>query len=249
MIRVRDLTHRFGDKTVLDGISLNVDEGETVAVMGSSGGGKTTLLRCIAALLKPTSGTVELFGKDVNRCSESELEEIRRKVGVVFQGSALFDYLSVEDNILFAVQRRRKMKRNEQRDLAKSLLETVGLAGTGKLMPSELSGGMRKRVGLARALASEPQILLYDEPTSGLDPVTAYSIDGLIKEVDDKTHATSIVVTHDLKSTLRIADRAIFLADGKVLADAPPRDLVKSREPEIRSLIEAAEAESLRLNA
>ncbi len=248
MIRVRDLTHRFGDKTVLDGVSLDVNEGETVAVMGSSGGGKTTLLRCMAALLKPTSGTVELFDTDVNSCSVRELEAIRHKVGVVFQGSALFDYLSVEDNILFAVQRQQKIGRKQQRELAKSLLETVGLSGTEKLMPSELSGGMRKRVGLARALASEPQVLLYDEPTSGLDPVTAYAIDGLIKEVDDKTHASSVVVTHDLKSALRIADRVIFLSKGKVLADAPPKQLMESTEADIRELIEAAEAENLKVN-
>jgi len=249
MIRVRDLTHRFGEKTVLDGVSLDVEEGETIAIMGSSGGGKTTLLRCIAALLKPTSGTIELFGTDVNRCSANQLEEIRHKVGVVFQGSALFDYLSVEENILFAVQRQQKINRQDQRKLASSLLETVGLSDTGKLMPSELSGGMRKRVGLARALASEPQVLLYDEPTSGLDPVTAYAIDGLIKEIDVKTHATSVVVTHDLKSALRVADRVIFLSEGKVLADLPPKQLMESREPVIRDLIEAAEAESLRVNA
>lgn len=242
------MTHRFGDKTVLDAVSLDVNEGETVAVMGSSGGGKTTLLRCIAALLEPTSGTVELFDTDVYRCSERELEAIRHKVGVVFQGSALFDYLSVEDNILFAVQRQR-LGRKQQRELAQSLLETVGLAGTGKLMPSELSGGMRKRVGLARALASEPKILLYDEPTSGLDPVTAYAIDGLIKEVDDKTHATSVVVTHDLKSSLRVADRVIFISEGKVLADAPPKVLMESTEPAIRELIKAAEADNLKINA
>lgn len=249
MIRVRDLTHRFGDKTVLEEVSIDVKEGETVAVMGSSGGGKTTLLRCIAALLKPTSGTVELFDIDVYRCSERELEEVRQRVGVVFQGSALFDYLSVEDNIVFAVQRRQKIGRKQQRELANTLLETVGLAGTGKLMPSELSGGMRKRVGLARALASEPQILLYDEPTSGLDPVTAYAIDGLIKEIDDKTHATSVVITHDLKSAMRVADRVIFLSEGKVLADAPPKQLMESKEAAIRQLIEAAEAENLKVNA
>jgi phospholipid/cholesterol/gamma-HCH transport system ATP-binding protein len=147
------------------------------------------------------------------------------------------------------VQRQQKSGRKEQRALAKSLLETVGLADTGKLMPSELSGGMRKRVGLARALASEPQILLYDEPTSGLDPVTAYAIDGLIKEIDDRTHATSVVVTHDLKSTLRIADRVIFLSKGKILVDAPPKELMESKEADIRELIQAAEADNLKVNA
>ncbi|MDQ2985981.1 MAG: ATP-binding cassette domain-containing protein [Armatimonadota bacterium] len=245
MIRVRDLTHRFGDNTVLDGVSLDVSEGETVAVMGSSGGGKTTLLRCMAALLEPTSGTVELFGTNVYRCSDSELDAIRQKVGVVFQGSALFDYLSVQDNILFAVKRKKKMDVNEQGAMAGSLLATVGLEGTESLMPSELSGGMRKRVGLARALASEPQILFYDEPTSGLDPVTAYAIDGLIKEIDVETHATSVVVTHDVNSALRVADRVLFIHDGKVLIDAAPQTFVASNDPVIRQLVESAAAEQI----
>jgi phospholipid/cholesterol/gamma-HCH transport system ATP-binding protein len=245
MIRVRDLTHRFGDKTVLDGISLDVNKGETVAVMGSSGSGKTTLLRCMSALLEPTSGTVELFGTNVNTCSAKQLEEIRHKVGVVFQGAALFDYLSVEDNVLFAVQRQQKLGRKQQRELVKTLLQTVGLSDTQKLMPNELSGGMRKRVGLARALASEPEILFYDEPTSGLDPVTAYAIDGLIKEVDENMHATSVVVTHDINSALRVADRVVFIHDGKVLADAPPQDFRDSKEEPIRSLVESASAERI----
>ena len=199
----------------------------------------------MSALLRPTSGTVELFGKNIYKCSQSELEEMRRKVGVVFQGAALFDYLSVEDNILFAVQRQQRLGGKEQRELVGKLLETVGLAGTQKLMPNELSGGMRKRVGLAPALASEPEILFYDEPTSGLDPVTAYAIDGLINEIDVNLHATSVVVTHDVRSALRVADRVIFLSDGKVLADAPPREFMKSQEPAIRSLVDASAAENL----
>ncbi|MEO7453152.1 MAG: ATP-binding cassette domain-containing protein [Fimbriimonadales bacterium] len=245
MIRVRDLTHRFGDKTVLEDVSLDVTKGETVALMGSSGGGKTTLLRCMSALLKPTKGTVELFEENINTCSERELEEIRKKVGVVFQGAALFDYLSVEDNILFAVQRRQRLGSREQRELVGKLLETVGLSETEKLMPNELSGGMRKRVGLARALASEPEILFYDEPTSGLDPVTAYAIDGLIKEIDVNLHATSVVVTHDVNSALRVADRVIFLSEGKVLLDAPPRDFLESDQPAIRGLVDASQAERI----
>jgi phospholipid/cholesterol/gamma-HCH transport system ATP-binding protein len=245
MIRVRDLTHRFGEKTVLQNVSLDVTKGETVALMGSSGGGKTTLLRCMAALLRPTSGTVELFEKNIYKCPERELEDIRKKVGVVFQGAALFDYLSVEDNVLFAVQRRQKLRKKEQRDLVHKLLETVGLADTERLMPNELSGGMRKGVGLARALASEPEILFYDEPTSGLDPVTAYAIDGLINEIDVTLHATSVVVTHDVNSALRVADRVIFLSEGKVLLDAPPRDFLASEEPAIRSLVDASQAERI----
>jgi phospholipid/cholesterol/gamma-HCH transport system ATP-binding protein len=245
MIRVRDLSHRFGDKVVLDSVSLEVNEGETIAIMGSSGSGKTTLLRCMSALMAPTSGTVELFGTDVNRCTQRELEDLRHKVGVVFQSAALFDYLSVEDNVLFAVRRQRRLGGRQQRELVSSLLKTVGLTGTEKLLPNELSGGMRKRVGLARALASEPKIMFYDEPTSGLDPVTAFAIDGLIKEVDVNMHATSVVVTHDLHSALRVADRVLFLQDGKMLADAPPREFVDSTIPEVRDLVNAAAADNL----
>ena len=245
MIRVRDLSHRFGDKVVLDNVSLEVNEGETVAVMGSSGSGKTTLLRCMSALLEPTSGAVELMGTDVTKCSQRELEEIRHKLGVVFQSAALFDYLNVEDNVLFAVRRQRRLGGKQQRELVAKLLATVGLTGTEKLLPNELSGGMRKRVGLARALASEPKIMFYDEPTSGLDPVTAYAIDGLIKEVDVNMHATSVVVTHDLHSALRVADRVLFLHKGQMIADSPPRDFVDLDIPEIRSLVEAAAADQL----
>lgn len=245
MIRVRDLTHRFGEKTVLHDISLDVNKGETVALMGSSGGGKTTLLRCMSALLHPTAGTVELFGVNIYTCPAKELEALRKKVGVVFQGAALFDYLSVEDNILFAVQRQRRLAKNEQRELVARLLQTVGLSETESLMPNELSGGMRKRVGLARALASEPEILFYDEPTSGLDPVTAYAIDGLINEIDVNLHATSVVVTHDVRSALRVADRVIFLSEGRIILDAPPQEFMRSQEPAIRSLVDAAHADEI----
>jgi phospholipid/cholesterol/gamma-HCH transport system ATP-binding protein len=245
MIRVRDLTHKFGDKTVLRGVSLDVEKGETVAVMGSSGGGKTTLLRCMSGLLQPTSGTVELFGIDIFRCSAKDLAEIRRKVGIVFQGAALFDYMSVGENISFAAVRQKKMSGKEVKELVKARLETVGLEGTEKLYPSELSGGMRKRVGVARALATDPELLFYDEPTSGLDPVTAYSIDGLIKEVDSNLHATSVVVTHDLNSAMRVADRIVFLHEGTVIADAPPEAFTASADPRVREIVEKARSENL----
>lgn len=242
MIRVRNLSHRFGEKVVLRDISFEVRKGETLAIMGGSGGGKTTLLRCMAGLLPPTSGTVEILEKDFYHSPERVVEEMRRRIGVVFQGAALFDYLNVFDNVTFGVKRQKKMSLEELEQLVKTRLELVGLDGTEKLFPSELSGGMRKRVGVARALASDPEILFYDEPTSGLDPILAYAIDGLIKEVSDKTHATSIVVSHEVNSVLRIADRVIFLHEGRIEADARPSEFVNSKDERIRELIDKAEA-------
>jgi phospholipid/cholesterol/gamma-HCH transport system ATP-binding protein len=245
MIRVRDLTHRFGENTVLKSISLDVEKGETLAVMGGSGGGKTTLLRCMAGLLEPTSGSVEVLGTDFYRSRESERDGLRRHIGVVFQGSALFDYMTVRDNVSFAAVRRARLTPSDVDKLVAERLDTVGLAGTEALYPSQLSGGMKKRVGVARALATDPEILFYDEPTSGLDPVTAYAIDALIREVAAKVGATSIVVTHDLNSVLRVADRVVFLEKGEVIADSEPKEFLGSTDPRIRELITKAEAEQL----
>ncbi len=245
MIRVRELSHRFGDHQVLSDISLQIEKGELVCVMGASGGGKTTLLRCMSGLLRPDSGSVELFGVDFYRASQSERLEIQKKVGVVFQASALFDYLNVRDNICFGVARQRKLNREQREKVARDKLAVVGLPGIEDQMPDELSGGMKKRVGVARALASEPELLFYDEPTSGLDPITAYSIDALIKQVASDLHTTSIVVTHELASVLRIAARVIFLYEGRIIADGRPQEFVNTKDARIREMIEKAEAETL----
>jgi phospholipid/cholesterol/gamma-HCH transport system ATP-binding protein len=245
MIRVRDLTHRFGDNLVLKGVSLHVDAGETVAVMGSSGGGKTTLLRCMAGLLRPTAGTVEILGTDLYSAKEREVEAVRRRLGVVFQGSALFDYLNVSDNIAFGVMRQRNLSRAELENLVADKLGLVGLPGIEKLMPSELSGGMKKRVGVARALASDPELLFYDEPTSGLDPITAYALDGLIRHVAGKTGATSVVITHDLHSVLRVATRVVFLYEGEIVYDGSASGFHDSKDPRIADVVAKAEAEAL----
>ncbi|MEQ1935710.1 MAG: ATP-binding cassette domain-containing protein, partial [Fimbriimonadaceae bacterium] len=173
MVAVQDLTVKFGAQTVLNKIGLEVAEGEIVAVMGSSGGGKTTLLKCISGLLKPSEGSVSVAGVDVVK----QPEEARQQMGLVFQYAALFDFLSVADNILFGVRRRRKLIKGEAEQVVSDALNRVGLGEIGEQFPSELSGGMRKRVGIARALALEPKVILYDEPTTGLDPITAYTID------------------------------------------------------------------------
>lgn len=245
MIRVRGLSHRFGDRVVLAEIDVDVSAGETVAIMGSSGGGKTTLLRCMAGLLRPTSGTVELFDVNLYSASSSERAQVRKRLGVVFQGSALFDYLNVHDNVAFGAERHLKLSRKALSEMVAEKLGLVGLEGTERLYPSELSGGMKKRVGLARALAMNPEVVFYDEPTSGLDPVTAYAIDALIREVSEKTNVTSIVVTHDVSAVMRVANRVLFLHDGRIAADLPPERFRNSKDPAIAEIVEKSQAESI----
>lgn len=245
VVSVRHLSRRFGNHDVLRDISLSIKNRETVAIMGASGGGKTTLLRCLSGLLQPSSGVVELFGVDINQCSERQLDEIRRKTGVVFQGAALFDYMTVGENVAFGVVRQKRMSRSEVNELVEHRLGIVGLQGTAHLMPSELSGGMRKRVGLARALATEPEILFYDEPTSGLDPITAFSIDGLIREVANTTQTTSVMVTHDIRSAMRVANRVLYLYEGQIVLDGVPELLHTTDDPHIQELVHKAETESL----
>jgi phospholipid/cholesterol/gamma-HCH transport system ATP-binding protein len=239
MISVRDLSHKFGSNEVLHSINLEVAPGEIVAVMGSSGGGKTTLLKCISGLLRPWKGDVLVDGTSVVQ----EPDEARSKLGLVFQYAALFDYLNVSDNILFGVKRRRHLSAKQSKELVAARLQDVGLEGNEKLMPSELSGGMRKRVGLARALAMEPRVLLYDEPTSGLDPVTAYAIDRLIVDTRDRTGMTSLVVSHDVSSVFRVADRIAFLDDGNLLFVGEPDEFRERRDEAIRELISKSQAE------
>lgn len=241
MIRVRDLVKAFGDKVVLDGISLDLEQGQILAVMGTSGGGKTTLLKCISGLIKPNSGTIEVAGIDVLK----EPDAARHKMGLVFQSAALFDYLSVRDNVLFGPRRWFDLNSKEEDELLEEALEAVGLAGHGHLLPSELSGGMKKRVGLARAIALRPQVLLYDEPVTGLDPVTAYTIDALVVDVRKRYGVTSIVVSHDLSSVFRIADRIAFLEAGKLAFMGTAEGFRESRHQAIQELIEKSEAQVL----
>lgn len=241
MLTVKDLDHCFGDNQVLSGIDLNVDKAEILAVMGSSGGGKTTLLKCISGLIRPTRGEIIVDGIDVI----AQPEEARRRMGLVFQYAALFDYLDVAQNVLFGVRRMRRLKKKEAEDLVRDRLEEVGLSGNENLYPSQLSGGMRKRVGLARALAMEPTVLLYDEPTSGLDPVTAYSIDQLIVKTRDRRNATSVVVSHDVTSVFRVADRIAFLDQGKLLFVGSPSEFRKEQKGPIGDLVDKARAETI----
>jgi phospholipid/cholesterol/gamma-HCH transport system ATP-binding protein len=242
MVEVKGLVVRFDERTVLDGIDLHAAPGETLAIMGSSGGGKTTLLRCIAGLLRPTEGTVKVDGIDV----VSDPEGARKRMGMVFQSAALFDYMSVKENVLFGIDRQLRLTGKARHDLADKALGQVGLEPSDAAkMPSELSGGMRKRVGVARALALGPKLMLYDEPTTGLDPITAYTIDSLIASLRKESDVTSIVVSHDVSSVMRVADRIGFLHQGRLIFDGTPDEFEDSREPSIRELVDKARATSL----
>lgn len=241
MVQVEHLVKRFEAKTVLNDVSLEVQPGEIVAIMGSSGGGKTTLLRCISGLISPTSGTTTVAGINV----QQQPEEARAAMGMVFQQAALFDYLSVQDNVLFGVRRWSKLSKAQEKDLLEATLHRVGLEGTEAQMPSELSGGMRKRVGIARALARSPKVMLYDEPTTGLDPITTYTIDSLIVQLRKELDMTSLVVSHDLSSVCRTADRVAFLEAGELTFNGTAEEFLASDRPAIRDLILKAEAKTL----
>lgn len=241
MIVVRQLTKRFGEKVVLEDIDLHVEKGEIVALMGSSGGGKTTLLKCITGLIPPSSGTIEVAGVSVLDSGEAA----RHKMGLVFQSAALFDFMNVRDNVLFGPRRWMKLTRGQEEELLTETLDAVGMADSAELMPSELSGGMKKRVGIARAIALKPEVMLYDEPTTGLDPVTAYTIDSLIAEVNRRFEVTSLVVSHDVTSVMRVADRVVFLEGGKIRFDGPPGAFKASDYPAVAELVSKSRAESL----
>jgi phospholipid/cholesterol/gamma-HCH transport system ATP-binding protein len=243
VLHVERLEHAFGAHKVLDDVNLDVGEGEILAVMGSSGGGKTTLLKCVSGLIRPTSGKIVVDGVDV----VAQPEKAREKMGLVFQYAALFDYLDVRDNVLFGVRRKRNVKRKDEGEFVARMLAQVGLEGKERLLPSELSGGMRKRVGLARALAMEPKVLLFDEPTSGLDPITAYSIDQLIVETRDRLGMTCVVVSHDVTSVFRVADRIAFLEQGRLVFHGTPEEFRAASQGDIRELVEKARAETLAL--
>ena len=234
MIEVKGLKKSYGDHVVLNGLDLTVDHGECVAIMGSSGGGKTTFLRCVAGLIPMTEGSVQVDGVDILE----QPDEARRRMGMVFQSAALFDSLNVAENVLFGVRRHRTVKSRLEADLLRETLGRVGLAGTEEQMPSELSGGMRKRLGLARALALAPKVILYDEPTTGLDPLTTYQIDTVIDEVRRGLNVTSLVVSHDLASVRRIANRVAFLHQGEMIYLGDPDRFVESDLGPIRELVQ-----------
>ena len=219
MISIRDLYKSFGDNHVLQGINLEVYKGENVVVLGRSGTGKSVLIKIISGLLKPDTGIVNVLGKEVDKLDNKELQELRLKVGFSFQSSALYDSMTVRENLAFPLVRNsRHMKLNEITDAIENVLDAVGLSQTIDQMPSELSGGQRKRIGIARTLILRPEIMLYDEPTAGLDPMTSIEINKLINYVQEKFNTTSIIITHDLTCAKETGDRVAMLLNGKFLS-------------------------------
>lgn len=238
IISLRELLYGVGGKVVLRRLNLDVRHGETVAVMGLSGSGKSTLLKCAAGLLRPSGGQVSVDGIDITRLTEDQMTPVRRRIGFVFQYSALFDSLTVFENVAFGPRRHRRMTGGDLRDLVAQKLALVGLPGVEDRYPSELSGGMQKRAALARALALDPDILLYDEPTSGLDPIMAAAIDDLIICMRNELGVTSVLVSHDLGSVFRVASRVAMLHDGKIIAEGSPDEMRHSENEIVRQFVE-----------
>lgn len=239
-ILVEGLEKRFGDNVVLSGVDMQVERSEVAVIIGGSGAGKTTLLRVLIGLERPTSGRVVVGGVDLAALSERALNTARRKFGMVFQYSALLDSMNVFDNVAFPLREHTKLKEKEIRDKVLDKLKVLGLEGTGQRFPSQISGGMRKRVGLARALMLEPEVLMYDEPTSGLDPLTSRKVDELILETRDRFGVTSIVISHDMAGALQIADRIFVLAKGRVAASGTPHQLAEGENQIVREFIGAS---------
>lgn len=238
MIEVRDLYKSFGEQPILDGISFRIENGESVVIIGRSGGGKSVLLKHVIGLLQPDSGQVLIDGENIVGMNERQLLRVRRKFGMVFQGAALFDSMTVAENVAFGLRRHENLTEGEVARRVAKALEIVDLPGTEDKNPAELSGGMRKRVGLARAVIYEPQIVLYDEPTTGLDPIVSDSIDKLIIRVRDHFKVTSIVVTHDMRSARRVGNHVLMLHNKKIHANCTPESLFASDDPIVRQFID-----------
>ncbi len=237
VVAVRDLWKRFGPTVALAGISLEVRRREILVIMGPSGCGKSVLLKHLVGLLRPDRGEVHVFGRPVHALPESGLDELRTRLGVVFQSAALFDSLTVAQNVAFPLRRHRRMSEDEMAQRVRELLALVEMDGTEHLMPSALSGGMRKRVGIARALALDPALILYDEPTSGLDPLTARTVDDLILRLCSDLSVTSVVVTHDLDSAFRVGDRIAVMETGRLLTSGRPDEIRASTHPFVRRFL------------
>lgn len=238
LIELREVHKSFGTKKVLDGLNLRIECGETVVIVGGSGTGKSVTLKHIIGLLKPDSGEVNVLGRDLMTINRRELNDLRRHFGMSFQEGALFDSMSVFENVAFPLRRHTRMSEDEIRARVHDCLELVHLEGVDGKRPSQLSGGMRRRVGFARAISLEPQVLLFDEPTTGLDPVISDVVADIILEMDRRLQTTTITITHDMKIAFKIADRVVMLHKGRVIEDAPPARFRESTNPFVRQFIE-----------
>ena len=237
IIEIKDVSYAYGPRPILTGINMSIPRGSTVAIMGISGSGKTTLLRLIAGVMKAKQGEVWVDGERVNDLDTAGLYKLRRRLGMMFQFGALFTDLSVFDNVAFQMREHTDLSEAMIRDLVLMKLHAVGLLGAHKLMPSELSGGMSRRVALARAIALDPTLMLYDEPFTGLDPIAMGTITNLIKELNAALGATSIVVTHDVQEALGVVDYVYYLSDGKMVAHGTPDDIRNSTDPLLRQFV------------
>ena len=237
MIEVKNLYKSYGGKGVLSDISLSVSHGQSLAVVGKSGAGKSVLLRCLIGLVKPDNGTIYVDNKLINTMNFSQLQKIRSSIGMVFQFGALFDSMTVGENISLALQKLTKLNENEIQQRVHNSLEEVDMAGTENLMPAELSGGMKKRVGIARAIAIKPAYLFYDEPTTGLDPVMTDSINRLIRKFQDTGEVTSVIITHEMRTVYDVADRVLLLHEGRIQYDGSPDTINNVDDPVVQQFI------------
>ena len=237
MIRIAGLKKRFGNKMVLDGVDLSIERGETRVVIGRSGEGKSVLLKHVIGLLRPDAGDLQVNGITLNWRKKETLARVREIIGMLFQGAALFDSLNVHDNVAFALIEQGRMSEAEIDRVVEEKLDLVNLRGVGRLMPAELSGGMKKRVGLARALATDPAVMLYDEPTTGLDPINADAINKMIRDMQRKLGVTTIVVTHDMTSAYNVGDRLSMLHQGQIIETGTPDEIRATSNPAVRQFI------------
>ena len=237
MIEVKNLYKSYGGKGVLSDISLSVSHGQSLAVVGKSGAGKSVLLRCLIGLVKPDNGTIYVDNKLINTMNFSQLQKIRSSIGMVFQFGALFDSMTVGENISLALQKLTKLNENEIQNRVRNSLEEVDMTGTENLMPAELSGGMKKRVGIARAIAIKPAYLFYDEPTTGLDPVMTDSINRLIRKFQDTGEVTSVIITHEMRTVYDVADRVLLLHEGRIQYDGSPDTINNADDPVVQQFI------------
>ncbi len=239
VIRINNLHKAFGTQKVLEGINLDIKHGEITVIIGKSGGGKSVLMKHLIGLLKPDEGEIWIDGSDITRLKERDLNEVRKKFGMLFQEAALFDSMNVLDNVAFPVREHTKLPEREIVGMAQEILKNVGLVGFDDKMPSELSGGMRKRVGLARALILDPGIILFDEPTSALDPITSLTILDLIKETQERLHKTFVVISHDILGMFRIAHNVAMLNNGRIVEFGTPKEIRQSKKEEVKEFLKA----------
>lgn len=237
ILEIRDLVIGFGENRVIDGISLSLYPGESLVLLGKSGAGKSVIMKCIVGLMKPGSGQIRVFGKELENIREKELNRLRTRIGYLFQEGALYDSMSIMENLLFPARRNerlRKVPERELREMAMENLDRLGLKDAAGKMPAELSGGMKKRAGLARTLMLSPELIIYDEPTTGLDPFTSESISKLIRKIQDQYQTSSVIITHDIKCAEIAGDRIMVLHDGKIVGEGTFGELKKHPDEEVR---------------